>query len=159
MSRDDHAPRELRQLIRAVTPLTTRDTIASAAERISRSGAGGLPVVDDDGRLAGYLGERDLLGAICPGYLPQLGDTDFFTRDLTMLGRWVRRAADLPVADHMRSEPATLHEDDTETHAADLFLRTGSRALPVVAGDGTLVGVVRVGDLIAELMRRLGDGA
>lgn len=150
-------PLPLKELLRPVRPLRTTDTIAEAARRVSESG-GGLPVVDEEDRLVGYLGERDLLGAICPGYLRDLHDTEFLTRDLSTLARWARDASETPVARHMTRDPASVEEDDSEMHAAELFLHSGLRSLPVVTRDRRVLGVVRLGDLIADLMGRVADG-
>jgi CBS domain-containing protein len=115
--------------------------------------SGGLPVVDDDGRLVGYLGQSDILRAICPGYLGQLADTEFFIRDLSAMARSARRGADEPVERHMSRETAVLHAGDSATHAAELFLHLGLRSLPVVDDEGRVLGVLRAGDLVAALLR------
>lgn len=144
--------RPLLDLLRRVPPLRTTDTIWEAAARMEESG-GGLPVVDEGGRLVGYLGESDLLRAICPGYLGQLADTEFFIRDLSAMARSARRGADDPVERHMSREPTVLHARDSATHAAELFLHHGVRSLPVVDDAGTVLGVLRAGDLVAALLR------
>lgn len=146
---DDHP---LLALLRRVPPLLISDTIWEAAARIGESG-GGLPVVDEGGRLVGYLGESDLLRAICPGYLGQLADTEFFIRDLSAMARSARRGADDLVERHLSPEPTVLHATDSATHAAELFLHHGVRSLPVVDDEGRVIGVLRIGDLISSLLR------
>ncbi len=147
----EHRRRPIQDLVRRTPPLTEDMTIAEAAARIVTAG-NGLPVVDRDGRLVGYLGERALLRAITPGYLLELRDTDFFTRDLPTLGRCVSRAAASPVSEHMSPKPAFVDVDDSEMHAAELFLHGGVRSLAVLDPEGTVLGVLRLGDLIADLM-------
>lgn len=123
-----------------------------AAARVGEGG-GGLPVVDDDDRILGYLGESDLLRAISPGYLGQLADTEFFIRDLSAMGRAARRGADDSVERHMSHDPTVLHIADSVTHAAELFLHHGVRSLPVVDDEDRVIGVLRLGDLISALLR------
>lgn len=147
----ESASRPVVRLLRRVRPLGLDTTIGEAARRIAETGCG-LPVVDDAGRLVGYLGERALLRAITPGYLRELRDTEFFTRDLSVLGRWVREGAGSLVADHMTESTAFVRIDDSETHAAELFLHHAVRALPVV-DDDEVIGVLRLGDLIDDLMQ------
>jgi CBS domain-containing protein len=134
-----------------VEPLRHDDTVAHAARRIAEMGSG-LPVVDDARRLVGYLGERDLLRAITPGYLRELRDTDFFTRDLSALARCVAKAAPTSVSEHMSPKPAFVDIDDSETHAAELFIHGAVRSLAVVEGDGEVIGILRLGDLIRDLI-------
>lgn len=148
---NDRPRRPILELLRRVEPLRTDTTIAEAARRIAETGSG-LPVVDAAGRLVGYLGERGLLGAITPRYLRELRDTEFFTRDLSALARCVAAAAPTTVAEHMSDAPAAVDVDDSETHAAELFLHTAVRALAVVDVSGEVIGVLRLGDLISDLM-------
>lgn len=143
--------RPLFELLRRIPALRGDMSLAEAANRIAEAGMG-LPVVDDAGRLVGYLGERDLLRALIPGYLRELHDTDFFTRDLSTLARYVASAAPTAVSEHMSRAPAFVDVDDSETHAAELFLHGDVRSLAVVDGNGEVIGVVSLGDLIADLI-------
>jgi CBS domain-containing protein len=149
---DEQSRRPLMDLLRRFPPLRDDMSLAAAAPRIADAG-GGLPVVDSGGRLVGYLGETDLLGALLPGYLRELRDTDFLTRDLPTLARHVAGAAKAPVGAHMSTTVASVDEDCSEMHAAELFLHNAVRSLPVVGADGTVLGVLRLADLISDLMR------
>ena len=149
------SPRPLAELVQRVEPLRMDDDLARAADRIADAG-GGLPVVDDDGRLAGYLAERDLLAALFPSYLQQFRNTEFLTRDFPSLVRRAREAAGTRVADHMSRDPVAIDLDDSESHAAELFLHHGVRSLPVVAADGRVSGVVRLADMVQSLLRACG---
>jgi CBS domain-containing protein len=148
-------PRPLADLVRPVQPLSQNDRIAQAAERIAEAG-GGLPVVDDGERLVGYLSERDLLEALFPAYLQQFRNTEFLTKDFSTLLRKVRDAADDLVGEHMTRELVAVDLDDSESHAAELFLHSGVRSLPVVGEDGRVVGVVRLADMVRSLLRAAG---
>ena len=148
-------PRPLAELVRRVEPLHEGDDLAHAADRIAEEG-GGLPVVDADGRLVGYLAERDLLEALFPAYLQQFRNTEFLTRDFPSLVRKARAAAATTVAEHMSRDPVAVDVDDSESHAAELFLHHGLRSLPVVAGEGRVTGVVRLADMVRGLLRACG---
>jgi CBS domain-containing protein len=149
------SPRPLADLVRRVEPLREADTLARAAERLADAG-GGLPVVGADDRLIGYLAERDLLEALFPPYLQQFRSTEFLTRDFPSLVRKARESAETRVRDHMTREPLAVDVDDSESHAAELFLHHGVRSLPVVTGDGRVLGVVRLADMILSLLRACG---
>lgn len=143
--------RPLADLVRRITPLREDTSIADAAPRLAEAG-GGLPVADADGRLVGYLSERDMLTALFPAYLAELRNTAFLTRDFRSLMRHAREGAGHRVGDHMRRDPSCVDLDDSESHAAELFLHHGLRTLAVVDADRRVVGVLRLGDLVSALL-------
>lgn len=152
---DRLSPRPLAELVRRVEPLRATDDLAHAADRLADAG-GGLPVVDDDGRLEGYIAERDVLEALFPPYLQQFRNTEFLTKDFPSLVRRAKEAAGQAVADHMTREPLAVDIDDSESHAAELFLHHGVRSLPVVDAESRVIGVVRLADMIQSLLRACG---
>jgi CBS-domain-containing membrane protein len=149
------SPRPLADLVHRVEPLRESDDLAHAADRIAEAG-GGLPVVDASAHLVGYLAERDLLEALFPAYLLQFRNTEFLTRDFPSLVRKARAAAATTVAEHMSRDPVAVDVDDSESHAAELFLHHGLRSLPVVTGEGRVTGVVRLADMVRGLLRACG---
>lgn len=149
------SPRPLADLVHRVEPLREDDLLAGAVARIAEAGAG-LPVVDASGRLVGYLSQRDLLEALFPPYLQELHHTGFLTRDFPSLLRTARAAAQSTVGDHMTRDPVAVDDDDSESHAAELFLHHDLESLPVVTGDGRVVGVVRVADMVQSLIEACG---
>jgi CBS domain-containing protein len=149
------SPRPLAELVRRVEPLRETDDLAHAADRLADAG-GGLPVVDGGARLVGYLAERDLLEALFPAYLQEFRNTEFLTKDFPSLVRKAKEAAGTSVAEHMTREPLAVDMDDSESHAAELFLHHGVRSLPVVTSDGEVIGVVRLADMIQSLLRACG---
>lgn len=148
-------PKPLAELVQRVEPLAESDDLAHAADRIAEAG-GGLPVIGADGHLVGYLAERDLLEALFPAYLQQFRNTEFLTRDFPSLVRKARDAARTTVVDHMSRDPVSIDLDDSESHAAELFLHHGIRSLPVVTGDGRVSGVVRLADMVQSLLQACG---
>ncbi len=98
-----------------------------------------LPVVDELGALVGMLSDRDLRGFSIP-YL--IGDE--------YAGN-IETALDSNVATLMNGAVVSV---DTEADAAeivDLMLDNRIGAVPVVDGDGKLVGIVSYVDLLREL--------
>jgi CBS domain-containing protein len=104
----------------------TSSTLDQAARLMWEFDCGIIPVVNDDGRLAGVVTDRD----ICMAAYTQ--------------GRALNAIA-TPVA--MAKQVLAIHEDDSIEHAEALMSDNQVRRLPVIDGDGRPVGLVSLNDL------------
>jgi CBS domain-containing protein len=105
-------------------------SLAACVRAIQRTGTGdSVFVCDSSGRLVGVLTERDVFARIVAGHV-----------DLSQ-----------PVETLMTREPRTLDLDQTIRDAMELMQTGRYRNVPLVDGDGTLVGVVRQTDLLKYL--------
>lgn len=90
-----------------------------------------LPVVDG-GRFAGFLSGSDVKQALLlPG------------------------GSEMPVSEIMNTNPVTIGPDDSMEDAARLMYANRIGGLPVVDG-GSLVGIITVGDILAEFIEIMG---
>jgi len=106
--------------------------IRRAAALLVESGSAAAPVVDESGRLAGVLTQKDCFRpALHASYYQEWKGT---------------------VGDHMSVEVHTLPASADLSTAARAFLDHPYRAFPVVE-DGRLVGVLRRSDVLAALLR------
>lgn len=110
-----------------------------------------MPVVDDEGRLIGFISEKDMIRAALPGYFEMLHSASFIP-DMNQLATKLLRIADDPVEKYMHREVFFVTEEDDDLRAADLIIRKGVKNLPVVDGDGRLVGRVRRIDLLRHFL-------
>lgn len=110
-----------------------------------------MPVVDDEGRLIGFISEKDMIRAALPGYFEMLHSASFIP-DMNQLATKLLRIADDPVEKYMHREVFYVTEEDDDLRAADLIIRKGVKNLPVVDGDGRLVGRVRRIDLLRHFL-------
>jgi CBS domain-containing protein len=105
-------------------------SLAECLRAIQRTGTGdSVFVCDPSGRLIGVLTERDIFGRIVGG------DVDLAQ----------------PVETLMTTEPRTLDLDQTIGDAIALMQTGRYRNVPIVDGDGQLIGVVRQQDIIKYL--------
>ena len=105
-------------------------TLADCVRAIQRTGTGdSVFVVDREGRLAGVLTERDVFGRLVGGDI-----------DLTQT-----------VETLMTTQPRTLDLDQTIRDAIELMQTGRYRNVPVIDGEGRLVGVVRQSDVLKYL--------
>ena len=137
----------LRRYIRkGVDPLHSGDSIREGARRLSVEQLTDLPVVDDDGRMVGLFGEKELIRAVSPSYLEELSDTTFVTRDFEDIAEEARKVMHRPVEDFMRRDYATLEPDFSILHCCELFLHRRQGVIPLL-DDGRPVGLIRRSDL------------
>jgi CBS domain-containing protein len=91
---------------------------------------GALPVLSN-GRLAGIVSERD------------------YARKVILLGR---ASADTPVSQIMSAPAITVCPEDRVHRCMQLMTDKRIRHLPVVDAEGTMVGVISIGDLVSAVI-------
>jgi len=128
---------KIQELLRAKSaPLVTIEPTAdlgAAVRLLQRHAIGGLPVVEPDGQLVGFLGERDVIRAV-----DRAG------------GGSVR---DLPVSRFMEAPP-TCSADDSLHDVMAKMTRERQRHL-VVLEDGRIAGIISVGDIVKHRLEQL----
>ena len=110
-----------------------RTSLADVARMMRRQDADSVAVMSE-GKLVGIVTERDLVRAIADGVNPQ------------------HTAAEII----MSADPATVSADEDVDVVAVKMVALGIRHLPVVDENGTPIGLVSAGDLIAVLERGRG---
>ncbi len=139
-----------------VLSLHRDDTVEAAAKALSERRLGGAPVVDGDGFLLGLLEDDDLIVqdsrlhfptviSVLGGYLQLPSSVSRFESDL-------RKAVGATVADVMDAHPPTCTPDDTLETVATVMHERGVSRLPVVDGDGRVVGIVSRGDIVRAIV-------
>ena len=121
--------------IMATEPISVREnaSISDAIALMKDNSIRHLPVVDRKGRLAGFLTLADLK----QGFLPSL-------------------VADVTLADLMIKDPVTVGPEDDVEDAARLIHGKKIGGMPVVDGDGRLVGIITVIDILGAFIEMMG---
>jgi CBS-domain-containing membrane protein len=140
-----------RTMTMEVVTVTGETDIHAAADLLTRNRISGMPVVDDQDRVVGVIGEADIL-AVAGLHGEHKGFRDVLRH---LLGEPVpvRKRSGSTVGEFM-SSPAitTTPETDIREVAAILDERRIKR-LPVVDADGKLTGVISRADIIRVLGR------
>ncbi len=114
-------------------------TVRAAVEKLQTLDIRHLPIVDEEGELVGMVSDRDIRALT----VPHLVGTDVLDE--------MRTALDAPIASIMTGAVLSV---DTEADAAeviDLMLDHKIGAVPVVDGDGVLVGIISYIDVLRTL--------
>ena len=106
-----------------------------------------FPVIDNDNKVIGIVSETDLLTKeALEGTVPRTLQSLTHQR--------VRSQVNAVTAGDLMSKPAvTIGPDESVTYAARLMFNMRVKRLPVVRGDGTLIGIVTRSDVLSVYSR------
>jgi CBS domain-containing protein len=116
-----------------------------------QSGSSGLPVVDEERRVIGFISERDVIQAALPGYFDLLQSESFWP-EVEQFSKKLREMAQHPVRVYMVREVGKVYGDEDDLYVAEMMIQRGFKLIPVVDHKGVLLGVVRRIDLLKGLL-------
>ncbi|KVI02676.1 Cystathionine beta-synthase, core [Cynara cardunculus var. scolymus] len=118
----------------------------------------GFPVIDDDWKLVGVVSDYDLLALdSISGTLR--AETDMFPevdstwKTFNEVQRLLSKTDGKVVGDLMTYAPLVVRENTNLEDAARLLLETKYRRLPVVDGEGKLVGIITRGNVVRAALK------
>jgi CBS domain-containing protein len=146
-------------MTRDVASLRSTATVVEAVRLMHASGHGGLPVLDQEGRVLGIATKLAILRLCLPRYAEQVGDVSFLPGDFEPFAGRFEHAGEVPIEQVMEPCPPCVSEETSLGEVAVLMITKRVRQIPVVR-DGRLVGIVGLQDVIDEIVRpHLGDRA
>lgn len=126
---------------RNVVSVHAKTTIREAAAILVKKHIGMLPVVDDDEKLVGVIGMRDMLTLELPDFVSFVADVDF-VHDFGAVEETRPSAKTLNKAVKTLMKPAiTVDEDCGLLRAYALMLQHNLHDMPVVSKEGKLMGI------------------
>ena len=114
-----------------VHTISESSSVADAIKKMTGERVGCLVVVRDDASVSGIIAERDVLRRLAAGQ-----------EDLSKL----------PVSDVMTGEVIVCSPSDGLNKVRSIMKTYWVRQIPVVADDGTLLGIISIGDVSAHLI-------
>ncbi|XP_048336898.2 CBS domain-containing protein CBSX1, chloroplastic [Ziziphus jujuba] len=141
--------------LHVVKPSTTVD---EALQALVEKRITGFPVIDDDWKLVGVVSDYDLLAldSISGG---SQNDTNLFPnvdsswKTFNEIQKLLSKTNGKVVGDLMTTAPLVVRETTNLEDAARLLLETKYRRLPVVDGDGKLVGIITRGNVVRAALQ------
>ena len=144
----------LREYLRPENTLREAANILRTAKRDEeKTGVKGLPVIDMNGKMIGFLSIGDVLKAVFPSYmsLMNLGE---FTWD-GMVEDMARKAGNKRVSEMMTTRVITVPEEASLMECVDHMIRNNVKRLPVTGRDGKVVGILYERDVFFAITKAM----
>lgn len=128
------------------------DTIERAVDIMSRQLVSGVPVVDEDMKVVGFISETDIMKASIPSYFALLQSASFLP-DANQFVKNMAKIKDKKVGEFMSKPPITVSPSDSLIHAADRMMRHNIKTIPVVDDEGRLLGIIVKIDILRAALK------
>jgi CBS domain-containing protein len=155
---DEVAPRretdrdiKLEEIMRPVVSITPDTSEREALKVLLETELPGVPVVDEEGLLVGFVTDGHLLASALPEYLKVMADVSFVSE---AGDRWVDyfvESADRPVSEVMSTQVSQIELGKSQVVAAHKMVHDGVSSV-IVTDNGKVVGVVTRLDLYAAIV-------
>lgn len=137
-------------MIRDVTSVLATCPLVDLLGILSRQKITGLPVVNNNQEVIGFISLHDIIRATLPNYLGII-NSDSILSEFIQLSKRLKEYSQRLVEEFMRKNIIAIDEDDNEVLAADLLIRNRIQRLPILR-NGKLVGIVTLTDICRVLM-------
>ena len=142
---------------RDIPTVTPDDEARTAIETLAKQDLSAIPVVDADLRVVGIVSESDLVlseeeaDLHLPHFINLMGGV-VFVGSMKGFEERLNKAFAAKVSDLMSSDPVTVRTTTSVDDVARKIAEKHHNHLPVVDGDGRLVGLVTRADVLAALV-------
>jgi len=144
--------KKVRDLItRDLTSVTEDTPLKDVAELLSLRGINGIPVVNKNNEVTGWISERDLISSIFPEKVKIENPDVIGFMNLSQVVKKLTQVGQAMVKDYMSKTANAVKEDTPASDVAELMLQKDLKRVPVVR-DKKLVGVVERASLARILL-------
>lgn len=136
-----------------VIAVTKNTEVRELARILTENKISGVPVLDEDGKLAGVVTESDLIFQNKKVHIPTaiaILDAFFFLENPEKMEKEMKKMAGVTVGDIYASEVISVQKDTPLDEIATLMAEKNIHTLPVV-DQGNLVGVIGKRDIIRTI--------
>src|SRR4028118_889374 len=147
------APRKvsLQDIMRPAVGVTPDTPARAVLKVLPENRMPGVPVVDANKHLVGFVSDGHLLASALPKYLATIEDLSFIKESGDAWVHYLAESADRPVSEVMSSEVSSVELGKSEVTVAHKMVHDGASSV-VVTENGKLVGIVNRLDLYAAVM-------
>lgn len=134
-------------MVKDVTSISPETGVDEALDLLEKMQISGLPVIDENGKLAGMFTEKDILSYILPSYIEKVGRF-IYEENPKSTKRKFMELSKIKVRQLMRRDVVTTTEDTALCEVARIMLTQKARRIPVVDKSGKVVGIVARCDIL-----------
>ncbi len=131
----------------SVTPDTSERAVLKV---LLENNVPGVPVVDEEGSLVGFVSDGHLLASALPEYLKVMADVSFVSEAGDKWVDYFAESAERPVSEVMTREVSQIELGASEVVAAHKMVHDGVSSVVITDG-GSVVGIVNRLDLYAAI--------
>ena len=133
-------------MTRDVVSVKKETPLREVAEAMARRGISGVPVIEDDGTVAGVISEKDFLFHL--GFESARSFMDVVAQCLGSAGCISICLREETAGDIMKSPAITIQEETPVAEIAAIFTKKKINRVPVVSTTGKLMGIVSRADIV-----------
>jgi CBS domain-containing protein len=137
----------------SVTPDTSEREVLKV---LLENNVPGVPVVDKEGNLVGFVSDRHLLASALPEYLKIMADVSFVSEAGDEWVDYFAGSAERPVGEVMSKKVSQIELGKSDVVVAHKMVHDGVSSVVVTEG-GTVVGIVTRLDLYAAIIDKVPD--
>ncbi|MFC1805129.1 HPP family protein [Candidatus Omnitrophota bacterium] len=138
-------------MARKVKSLSTEMGVREGMDLLFKMGMGGLPVIDDNKKLAGIFTEKGVLAKILPSYVDKVGGF-VYEENSKAVKQKVQMLKGMKVQEVMFKDVVTVKEDATLCEAARIMITKEARRIPVVDANDEVTGIIARGDILKAML-------
>ncbi len=143
-------------MTRAVKTVTPETSLQEVASLMCLNRFSGLPVIEAEDTIIGFIAEKDVLGYLFPAVSDIM--TGMSTLDFEAMESDYKKVLPLKTADLMISNVITVDPDMPILRAVSIMARNKFRRIPVAEGR-KLVGIISLGDIHRALFMKSFSGS
>jgi CBS domain-containing protein len=149
--RDNDQDIKLEEIMRPAVTITPDASEREALKVLLENNVPGVPVVDEEGLLVGFVTDGHLLASALPEYLKVMADVSFVSEAGDEWVDYFAGSAEKPVSEVMSTEVSQIEIGKSEVVVAHKMVHDGVSSVVVTEG-GKVVGVVNRLDLFAAVI-------
>jgi CBS domain-containing protein len=142
---------KLEDIMRPAVSVTPKTPAHAALKILSENKMVGVPVVDADGHLVGFVSDGHLLASALPKYAAEMEDLSFVKESGDAWVHYLAESADRPVSEVMSREVSSVKSGTSKVAVAHKMVHDGASSV-MITEDGKLVGIVNRLDLYAAVV-------
>ena len=137
--------------MRPAVTVTPHASGREALKALLKNNVPGVPVVDEEGLLVGFVTDGHLLASAVPKYLATIEDVSFVSEAGDAWFDYFAGSAERPVSEIMTTNVSQIELGKSEVVAAHKMVHDGVSSV-VVIDNGKVVGIVNRLDLYAAIV-------